>query len=442
MRTRLLLALLLVPPLALLSACDGGGDDDPTPDPTPDALPSGGHDGGPTPGLLEVITAPPATAPAGSVVTFDVFVSGDDRGPTITVERGGGSVEVGPSGYQWTLGVAPVDNRVTVSSDFETVTFTVRATLEEPYRAEAFGDVHGFLSAEGYDGMLESTEDLTFTAAGLLMGAPGGLLHVAPDATVTRYLESDDLTRVWGFAAGPGGILWAVDIGNDRLVRILGDGSVEQALTTDGMQPLVGANYVALDGMGRVYLTDPCLGEIIRLDPMTDEITVHTFDLPTEGGPNGLALSPDGESMYVATENTGLLCSHAGMVGLQDPIAGVYVIDLDDFGTHTPVAQNIGLFGDGLAFDAEGNLYVVVDREENFRLSQSAIVVLPGGEGPPVDFIEADDGKIFANVAFGEGEYGEGMLYIALLAIAGFSDDDSRGLARFEVGIPGLPLPR
>ncbi len=408
MRTRLLLALLLVPPLALLPACDGGDDDD------ADAFPGGGHDGGPTPGTLEVITAPPATAPAGSVVTFDVFVSGDDRGPTVTVERGGGTVD----GGEWTLGVAPVDNQITVSSDFESVTFTVRATLDEPYRGEAFGDVHGFLSAEGYDGMLESTEDLTFTAAGLLMGAPGGLLHVAPDATVTRHLQSDDLTRVWGFAAGPGGILWAVDIGNDRMVRILGDGSVEQALTTDGMQPLVGANYVALDGMGRVYLTDPCLGEIIRLDPATDEITVHTFDLPTEGGPNGLALSPDGESMYVATENTGILCSHAGMVGLQDPIAGVYVID------------------------AEGNLYVVVDREENFRLSQSAIVVLPGGEGPPVDFIEADDGKIFANVAFGEGEYGEGTLYIALLAIAGFSDDDSRGLVRFEVGIPGLPLPR
>lgn len=426
MRPTPTLALLLTLPLSL-AGCEGGGDDAADADTNP-------YDYGVDP--FTVTPAPPASAPAGSVVRFTV--SGD-AAVDVRVARGGGRIEAGPDGYAWTLGVAPVDNALRLETPRGTADeIVVRATLDAPYRAEPFGDVHAFLEAEEHTG---STEDLTFTAAGLLMGAPEGLLHVAPDGTTSRFLQSDDLSRVWGFAAGPGGILWAVDAGNGRMVRILGDGSVEQALTTDGMVPLAGANYVAVDREGRVYLSDPCLGEIIRLDPATDDIAVHRFDLLTEGGPNGMALSPDGTSMYVATENTGLLCGHR-QVPLQDPIAGVFAFDLDDFGTHRPVAERIGLFGDGLAFDVEGNLYVVVDREENFQLTQSAVVVIPAGESTPVDFVVADERQIFANVAFGTGEYGEGTLYIALLAIAGFSDADSRGLERFEVGIAGLPLVR
>lgn len=422
-----LLSTLLLP----LAGCDGGDDD------TAGGGPSG-QDAGGQPGPLEVTVRPPASAPAGSVVSFAAELPGIDGGPEITVIRGGGRVDGAAEGYAWTLGVAPVDNVVRIEGNGDTVELTVRATLDAPYRAEPFGDVHAFLEAEGHTG---STEDLTFTAAGLLMGAPEGLLHVAPDGTTRRFLQSDDLSRVWGFAAGPGGILWAVDAGNGRMVRILADGSVEQALTTNGTVPLEGANYVAVDREGRVYLSDPCLGEIIRLDPATDEIAVHRFDLMTEGGPNGMALSPDGSSMYVATENTGLLCGHRE-VPLQDPIAGVYVFDLDDFGTHAPVAERIGLFGDGLAFDVEGNLYVVVDRAENFQLTQSAVVVIPAGETTPIDFLVAGERQIFANVAFGDGEYGASTLYIALLAIPGFSGADSRGLERFEVGIAGLPLVR
>lgn len=415
-----------------LAGCDSADDDD------------GGDAGVEAPRLLDEVAA---SAAAGETVRFRVEVGGDVH---VAVTRGGGRVAVveqadGVATVEWVLGVAPVENGVRVSAGgsadgstegSDDIELRVRATLAMPYRAEPFGDVHAFLDAEG---QTESTEDLTFTSAGLLMGAPGGLLHVTPDGMTSRFLMSDDLSRVWGFAAGPGGVLWAVDAGNGRMVRILADGSVEQALTTDGMQALAGANYVALDGEGRVYLSDPCLGEIIRLDPATDEIAVHRFDLLTEGGPNGMALSPDGMSMYVATENTGLLCRH-GDVPLQDPIAGVYVFDIDDFGSHTPVVEGIGLFGDGLAFDVEGNLYVVVDREENFMLTQSAVVVIPAGETTPIDFLVAGGRQVFANVAFGTGAYGTGTLYIALLAVPGFGDPDSRGLERFEVGIAGLPL--
>lgn len=396
----------------------------------------------------------PASAPAGEALEgLTVDVTAPDTALTVSVTRGGGLIDGarqatlrsgsdGLATIPWVLGPAPVDNTLVVEvveADLPPLAVTVRATLEAPMRAEPFADVHAFLAEEGYNGGLQSTEDLAFGRGGLYLGAPGGLLHVSPDGTVTREPVQEGIERLWGFAFDAAGDIWGVDIAADRMVRIDADGAYEDVLSMVDDEPLEGPNYVAVDHQGRVYLTDPCRGEIIRLDPATGDVQVHSFDLLTEGGPNGLAVAPGGEQMYVATENTGLLCSHAD-VPIQDEIAGVYIIDLDDFGTHSPLAEGIGLFGDGLAFDAEGNLYVVVDRQQNFQLESSAIVVFPAGEGQGVDFLVAADRQIFANVAFGEGEYGETTLYIALLSVPGFSDPDSRGLERFDVGIAGLPL--
>ncbi len=432
-----LYATVLATLVGALAACDDGGSDAPAPT---------------APALVE--TAPSA-APAGQPLDgLTVNVTAADVAVDVSVVRGGGVIDgarqlalrSGPDGtlsVPWVLGPAPVDNRLRIalpdSPELDPLEITVRGTLDAPLRAEPFADVHGFLTEEGYTDALESTEDLAFGDDGLFLGAPGGLLHVAVDGTVSRRHVDEGIARLWGFAFDDAGYIWGVDIEGDRLVRIAPDGSYESRLDMVDGEPLAGPNYVGVDHEGRVYLTDPCRGEIIRLDPATGDVRVHTFDLLTEGGPNGVAVSPDGSQMYVATENTGLLCSHAD-VPIQEELAGVYVIDLDDFGHHTPLAEGIGLFGDGLAFDAEGNLYVVVDRVMNFQLETSAIVVFPAGESEGVDFLVADDRQIFANVAFGTGAYGETTLYIALLAVPGFSDPDSRGLERFDVGIPGLPL--
>lgn len=394
-----------------------------------------------------LVAAVAASAPAGQALSgLVVDASAPDVTVTLTVTRGGGEVgsrevttaEDGTVAVDWILGVAPVDNTLIVEREgaLEALEITVRATLDAPWRAEPFADVNGFLDDEGHAG---STEDLTFTADGLVMGAPEGLLHVAPDGTITRTLSDDTLSRVWGFAVDADGLLWAVDLENKRLVTIESDGTVEEILTTNGTDPLEGANYVAIDHAGVVYLSDPCLGQIIRYEPDSGATTVHQFDLATEGGPNGLAVSADGTELYIATESTGILCQTPD-IDIQAEIAGVYVIDIADFETHRPLAEGIGLFGDGLAFDAEGNLYVVVDKEENFQLEQSAIVVFPRGESQGVPFLEADENTLFANVAFGQGDYGATTLYIALLSIPPFTTADSRGLERFDVGIGGQPL--
>jgi hypothetical protein len=99
----------------------------------------------------------------------------------------------------------------------------------------------------------------------------------------------------------------------------------------------------------------------------------------------------------------------------------------------------MGLFGDGVAFDAEGNLYVIFDTQVDLALEESAVWVLPAGDIELYKFLSAGD-VVFANLAFGRGAFGEETMYIALLAIDAFNLP-VRGVNRIEIGIAGLPLP-
>ncbi|MCA9545938.1 MAG: hypothetical protein KC613_16155 [Myxococcales bacterium] len=419
---RLLCAALTLP----LLACD---DAEPTPAPVP----------------LQFIEMPASAAAAGAVTAELIGPPGATV--TVAVTRGGGAVDqaqvvLAASGHgflQWTLGPAPVDQALTatVADDPQnTAEHRLRATLDTPWAPEAFGQVNEWLMANGLD---ESTEDLSFRGDELLMGVPGGVVRVTPSGEVEALsLSGEAVTRIWGFAVAADGTLWAVDAGNSRMVAISPDGAVREALTTDGDQPLVGPNYVMVGADGRIYLSDPCLGEIIRLDPATGETAVHRFDLPTEGGPNGMALGPDG-AMYVATENTGLLCNQPDIT-IDAEIAGVYRLDLTDFTTRTPVVEGVALFGDGLAFDAEGNLYVVLDTQENFQLKESAVKVIPAGTTELLPFVVAGEKQLIANVAFGTDTYGATTLYMGMLHIPPFTTKASRGLTRVPVGIAGQPL--
>ncbi len=65
--------------------------------------------------------------------------------------------------------------------------------------------------------------------------------------------------------------------------------------------------------------------------------------------------------------------------------------------------------------------------------------VLPEGETELVPFISVSD-YVMANIAFGQGNFDHGDLYIATLAVPGFTLPETRGVRRFNVGIAGQPL--
>lgn len=402
------------------------------------------------PASWRVVEEPPATAPAGEVLTLTIEVTDKDGEGVpdvplhLEVTRGGGRVAeavTGPDGraaVAWTLGVAPVGNELLIhpqGTDLGTHVW-ITGTLAEPLSPETFGDVNGFLTDEGTRG---STEDLAFTADGrLVLGVPEGLLILDAEGNATRVeLSGDPVEAPLGVAADADGTLWVADPKGPALRRVR-DGVVDSLLVGQVTAP----NYVALGPDGAVYVSDPCQGEVLRVDPASGSITArHPFDLATEGGPNGLAFGPDGR-LWIATENTGLLCMHADRVDIQAPIAGLYALEVSEegFGNWETIAAGIGLFADGLAFDAEDNLYVVVDTEANFRLEASEVRVLPRGGTELVPFLRATD-RLFANLAFGQGTFGETTLYVALLTVPGFTPPEARGVERIDVGIAGRPLP-
>ncbi|MFT7519082.1 MAG: sugar lactone lactonase YvrE [Kiritimatiellia bacterium] len=396
--------------------------------------------------------------PSGDLVEGLTILALDDNGDPVAdvrleleVVRGGGTlttatVMTGPQGEasvdRWRLGIVPVVNRLRVVSAQAMLNVDLEVVIDPLPTTSLFGDLNGYLEANDIDG---STEDLAFTpdGQGLVVGMKGGLLTLDETGAVTAWsLSGGPIERALGIAFEPDGQLLVCDFGGTALRRTSSDGAVSTVLTHDGADDLIQPNYVAVGPDGSIYLTDPCLGRLYRIDPATGAVTASlAFDLNTEGGPNGIAIDADG-TLFVTTENTVLLCSHGDLdVELTEPIAGIFSTTFDgaDFAPKTPVATGIGLFGDGAAFDAEGNLYAIFNTADGFELDESIVFVVPAGETTPRRFLAFED-RVVANLAFGRGAFGETTLYLTLLAFQPFVPADARGIVRIDVGIPGALL--
>jgi sugar lactone lactonase YvrE len=405
---------------------------------------------------LVKLNEPPESAPAGRELAEPLRVRVTDGAGgglenvevEFAVPLGGGTVEPqrirtaadGSASVRWTLGVVPVANRLRADVSDRSVRFNTRATLDAPYVPEPFANVNEFMNEQGIGG---STEDLAFAADRVVLGVPGGLLQVDPQGVTSAIpLTGDPLVNPLGVAFDQQDNLWVADSQGHALRRVSPSGVVTTVLTDDGSQPLRQPNYVGVDVAGRVYLSDPCLGELLRYDPAAGAVdAILTFDLPNEGGPNGFAFDEAGERLYIATENTSLFCQDP-TVGLTDPIAGLFSVAVSDagFGERQDIVTRFALFGDGVAFDREGNLYAIFDTQANFMLEESAVWVLTAGATALEKLLSVND-HVLANLAFGRGEFGNTTLYIALLAVPPFTPPEARGLERFATGIRGLRVP-
>ena len=390
-------------------------------------------------GTLEVrvLARDAAGAPMSGVAVTAAIAAGGGavRDAALTTDAAGLATTV------WTLGVAPVPQRVTLrAGDAETTATAPRADGERPEPTPtAFAGVDAWLTAEGREG---STEGLAFVGDTLYLGVPGGLAIVDPDGAVRAApLSGAPLVGPLGLAAEPDGALWVCDGDAAALVHVSAAGVATTVATADGPDDLVTPNSVAIGPDGLVYFTDSCLGRLMQLDPATGAITARLdFDRATVGGPNGLAFDDAGD-LWLTTENTGLLCGFND-VGLTDPIAGLYRVPVapGQLGPAVPVAERVGLFGDGLAFDAEGHLFALFDTADGLALDESIVYVLPKG-GDTLERFFGVQGQVLANLAFAPDAYGAGTLYFALLTVPPFTPPEARGLVRLSVGLEGRPLP-
>ena len=204
--------------------------------------------------------------------------------------------------------------------------------------------------------------------------------------------------------------------------------------------PLEAPNHVAIAPDGSVIFTDPCRGQVLAYDPATDAVVAAlSVDLATQGGPNGVAFDQAG-ALFFTTENTGFLCQH-GQIPITEPLGGLFKTTWmgATFGSVDALATAQGVFGDGLAFDAEGNLYVIFDTAEGVALDESLVMVLPKGGDTLHRFLSVND-KILANLLFGTSAFGETTLYLALLSVPPLVPKEAVGLLRLDVGVTGLPL--
>lgn len=192
--------------------------------------------------------------------------------------------------------------------------------------------------------------------------------------------------------------------GRRALVRITGDGRVEPIVEKFQGKTLNSPNDLVIDPRGRIYFSDPrYLGpetmdldhmSVLRLDP-DGTLRRATTDIEK---PNGVYLSPDARTLYVAETNNGTTNIEAGKTYTPGRMTlNAFPINVDgslgtkrvlvDFGKETGI--------DGMTVDIKGNIYGAVRSARRFGI----VVFSP--EGKERAYIPTPD--LPTNCKFGRG---------------------------------------
>lgn len=212
-------------------------------------------------------------------------------GLVVACHGGGGSKVPGGTG---TPAGGPTSGTTSAPS-FDCATDVPTLPLPTPQR------IFGFTNAE----------DFAFDAEGRYVATDefGNLVRITFEGDVEMWVPELGVTA--GTVFLPDGSLAIANVDRGQVQRVYENGSTER---------LIGAlsypNGVTVDKNGVVYVADQNLGEVIAYDPATDDRRVIARDL---FNPNGLALGPGHETLYVGSFGGGTV--HAiDLVGGGDPV--------------------------------------------------------------------------------------------------------------------------
>lgn len=178
----------------------------------------------------------------------------------------------------------------------------------------------------------------------------GRISRIAPDGSVTTFVETGGKPNGSAFHAN--GDLYVADAGTRSILRVTPRGEIHTVVDSYEGKPLNAPNDLVFDREGNLYFTDParfprpdlCLSPVYRLrgDGHLERIAE---DLAF---PNGIALSPDEKTLYVAEtrrhQTTAFEIRPDGSLGKPRVLA-----------RYEPPARP-----DGMALDEEGNLIVAL----------------------------------------------------------------------------------
>jgi gluconolactonase len=219
------------------------------------------------------------------------------------------------------------------------------------------------------------------------------------------------------------------DTGGRRITRTdLKSGRALMVAGTYKDLPFNSPNNLVVDERGRIYLTDPrYMGD----EPVHHVMAVYRID--TDGSvhqvitdvekPNGIAISPDQKTLYVAD---------TGPADVKDQ-ANIRSYDLDEAGAATfrelLIAFKPLRRPDGIAVDTAGNVWATVQDHNRDRTQRQQGITVYSPSGEEMAHIPLSDTP--RNVTFARGEQAN-VLYITA----------GKSLYRTTVNVLGYHLPQ
>jgi sugar lactone lactonase YvrE len=263
----------------------------------------------------------------------------------------------------------------------------------------------------------------------------GAVWKISPDGEKTLLHEFPEGPGASGLAVSPSGVLYFgypnPGFPDNGVYRLAGDGEPERL---PGSENIIVANGLALTAQGDLYVSDSAMGAIWRIPHSGEEAEIwsdHSLMAgcgPDDFGANGVAFWKD--SLYVANTFRGALVRvpilKDGTAGEPEIVAGDEDCEFDE------------LFGmDGIALDVHGNVFALL-------VMQHKLVRIDPKDGSYTVLLTEEDGLFNpASIAFGTGRGDRKYVFMSNFALLEPGPVGNLGpsVLKYNVGVPGLPLP-
>ncbi len=272
------------------------------------------------------------------------------------------------------------------------------------------------------------TEGPTWDGTGVLFSdiPTSRILRYAPDTGETE-LFCTNTREANGLKIGPDGALYACQGPPGKRIVRYEDGTETPVIETYDGEPFNSPNDLGFDDAGRLWFTDPRYGDyddlpqdsqaVYRADPRSNDSWEVTRVVSDTTKPNGILVSPDGETLYVAqTDGAPDAPMELRAYPIENGTLGAYRV-LFDFGPHRGI--------DGMCLDADGNVIATAGSDESGP-GPMLYVIAPSGR---VLETHPFPGSFPTNCTFGGPDHrtlfvtGDGALYAATTDRQGYRTD-------------------